>query len=189
MARSNLTPTQRMQDATGRWSDALVSELYDGLKSLAHKHLRSERAGHTLGTTGLVHEVWLRLADQHSLTVESQGRFWAIAAETMRRVLVDHARRRTRGKRGAAAVHVDIDEVEAFLSVPEAEELVVLDDAITRLQQTNARAMQVVVARYFGGLTEEETARALDVSPATVRRDWLLARAWLRREVAADLAI
>ena len=137
----------------------------------------------------MVHEVWLRLADQHSLAVESQARFWAIAAETMRRVLVDHARRRARGKRGAVAVHVDIDEVEAFLSVPEAEELVVLDDAITRLQQTNARAMQVVVARYFGGLTEAETAQALDISPATVRRDWLLARAWLRREVTADLAI
>lgn len=182
-------PTHSMRDVTERWSDAMVSELYDGLKSLAHKHLRSERPGHTLGTTGLVHEVWLRIADQHSLAEDSQAHFWAIAAETMRRVLVDHARRRARGKRGSAVVHVDIDEVEAFLSVPEAEELMVLDDAITRLEQTNARAMQVVVARYFGGLTEAETARALDISPATVRRDWLLARAWLRREVAADLAV
>jgi RNA polymerase sigma-70 factor (ECF subfamily) len=138
-------------------------------------------------TTAIVHEAWLRLAGQHSLGEQDTGRFFRIASATMRRVLVDHARRRRRLKRNGGAADVALDEVEAFLSETEAEELVALDDALERLGRANPRAAEVVAHRYFGGLSIDETATLLGVSTKTVNRDWLAARAWLRKEVAADL--
>jgi RNA polymerase sigma-70 factor (ECF subfamily) len=169
------------------WLNAMVPRLYDELRALAHAHLRRERGDLTFVTTAIVHEAWLRLAGQHSLGEQDTGRFFRIASATMRRVLVDHARRRRRLKRNGGAADVALDEVEAFLSETEAEELVALDDALERLGRANPRAAEVVAHRYFGGLSIDETATLLGVSTKTVNRDWLAARAWLRKEVAADL--
>jgi RNA polymerase sigma-70 factor (ECF subfamily) len=170
-----------------RPADELVPRLYEELRALAHAQLRRERPDHTLGTTGLVHEAWLRLATQHGLGPEDTGRFFAIAANTMRRILVDYARRRGRAKRGGGETPLSLDDLEGFLPDKEAEELVLLDDALERLTQVNPRASQVVIHRFFGGFSLEETAQQLGVSAKTVQRDWLAARAWLRKEVHQEL--
>jgi RNA polymerase sigma factor (TIGR02999 family) len=169
--------------------DALVARHYDELRLMAHAHLRRERSGNTLQTTGLVNEAYLRLAGVAGLEADDKTRFFAIASTTMRRVLVDAARRRHRQKRGADAQSVRLDDVEDILSEAEAEELIALDDALTRLEQFNPRGSEVIQYRFFGGLTLEETASLLGLSPKTVHRDWLAARAWLRKEVARDLGI
>jgi RNA polymerase sigma-70 factor, ECF subfamily len=175
------------------WLDEVVPRLYDELRVLARSHLRRERSDHTLSTTAIVHEAWLRLAAQHSPGDQNTGRFFAIASATMRRVLVDYARRHNSDKRGGHTVTVPLGEVEggdgAFLTSVESEELLALDDALDRLEKVNARAAQVVTHRFFGGRTEEETAQILGVSCKTVHRDWLAARAWLRKEVASDLGL
>ena len=163
--------------------------LYEELRSLAHAQLRRERPDHTLGTTALVNEAWIRLASQEVLAASDRTHFLAIASTTMRRVLVDHARQRQRQKRGGGAAHVPLDDVAWFLSKEEADEIVALDDALVRLQQLNERAAQVVQHRFFAGYTLEETAALLDVSLKTVQRDWLVASAWLRKEVAQDLGM
>jgi RNA polymerase sigma-70 factor, ECF subfamily len=171
------------------WAQALAPKLYAELKVLAPAQLRRERDGHTLGTTALVHEAWLRLSSNEAIPPDDSARFFAIAATTMRRVLVDHARRVCSQKRGSGAIPESIDAVDAMLSDTEADELVSLDDALGRLAQLNPRAAKGVELRFFAGLTEAEAATALDVSPKTVRRDWLAARAWLRKEVARDLGL
>lgn len=172
--------------------DDLVARHYDELRLLAHSYLRREQPGHTLQTTGLVNEAYLRLAKLADLRTDERTRFFAIMSTTMRRVLVDHARRRGRLKRGSAPDAVSLEHaerVEMALSDDEAEELVALDDALTRLEKINPRGSEVVQHRFFGGLTLEETAVLLGVSAKTVQRDWLAARAWLRKEVARDLGI
>ena len=170
--------------------DELVPQLYDELRRLARAHLRRERPGHTLGTTALVHEAYVRLAGQAGLPTDDRTRFFAIASNTMRRVLVDYARERRRLKRGGGDVAaVPLDEVEPFLSEEEVEELIALDDALDRLAALNPRAASVVQHRFFGGFTLDETASLLDVSLKTVQRDWLAASAWLRKEVAVDLGL
>jgi RNA polymerase sigma factor (TIGR02999 family) len=169
--------------------DQLVARHYDELRLLAHSYLRRERTGNTLQTTGLVNEAYLRLASIAGLGTDDRTRFFAIMATTMRRVLVDHARSRERAKRGASAERVPLDRVEEIVSDAEAEELVVLDDALTRLEKINPRGSDVVQYRFFGGLTLEETAALLSVSTKTVQREWLAARAWLRKEVARDLGV
>ncbi|MFN8573122.1 MAG: ECF-type sigma factor [Gemmatimonadaceae bacterium] len=176
-----------MVDHAERWAESLAPRLYEELKVLASSHLRRERPGHTLGTTALVHEAWLRIAAHESLAPDDSTRFFAIAATTMRRVLVDHARRRSSDKRGGGEVPARIEDVDDFLSIEESEELLALDDALERLAKANPRAANVVIARFFGGLSEAETAKSLNLSPKTVQRDWLVARAWLRKEVALDL--
>lgn len=169
--------------------DDLVARHYDELRRLAHAHLRRERPGDTLQTTGLVNEAYLRLTGVGGLDPAEKTRFFAIASMTMRRVLVDAARRRHRLKRGADVQAVDLDAMELSLGDEEAEELVALDDALTRLEQINPRGSEVVQYRFFGGLTLDETAALLGISGKTVQRDWLAARAWLRKEVARDLGI
>ena len=169
--------------------DELVARHYDELRRLAHRYLRRERSDLTLQTTGLVNEAYLRLAGVAGIRPDERTRFFALASTTMRRVLVDHARGRRRQKRGVAAEHVPLDEVEWMLNDDEAEELLVLDEALTRLEQINPRGSEVVQYRFFGGLTLEETADLLGVSMKTVQRDWLAARAWLRKEVERDLGL
>lgn len=169
--------------------DDLIARHYDELRLVAHSYLRRERPGNTLQTTGLVNEAYLRLASLAGLGADERTRFFAIMSTTMRRVLVDHARRRSRLKRGAAADAVSLEYAEPIFSEAEAEELVALDDALTRLEGINPRGSEVVQHRFFGGLTLEETAVLLGVSAKTVQRDWLAARAWLRKEVARDLGI
>ncbi len=165
--------------------DQLLPLVYDELRRLAHGYLRRERQGHTLQTSALVHEAYLRLikpAGTEGDEFENRAHFFAIAAHTMRRVLVDTARRRKFAKRGGAVQHVELEEA-ATLAAGRDAELVALDDALQELNRLDQRKCRVMELRYFGGLSVEETAVALGISPATVMRDWNTARAWLRREL------
>jgi RNA polymerase sigma factor (TIGR02999 family) len=166
----------------------LLPLVYDELRALAHAQLRGERPGHTLGTTALVHEAYMRLARRDKFHPEDRRHFFAIAAQCMRRVLIDYARARKRQKRGAGVEFVPLDDVAPFLSDEAADELVALDDALQRLATANPRAASVVEQRYFAGLTLEETASVLGVSLKTVQRDWIVAQAWLRKEIRLQLA-
>jgi RNA polymerase sigma factor (TIGR02999 family) len=163
--------------------DRLVTVVYDELRSLARAYLRNEQTGHTLGSTALVHEAYLRLAQREELDVADRRHFFAIAAQAMRRVLIDHARSRKRKKRDAGQALPDLDDVTAYLNDDHLDELAAIDDALERLSEASPRAARVVECRFFAGMTLEETADVLEVSTKTVHRDWLLARAWLRKEV------
>ncbi|MGA9770658.1 MAG: sigma-70 family RNA polymerase sigma factor [Blastocatellia bacterium] len=162
--------------------DELIPLVYDELKRLAHHFMRQERAGHTLQTTALVGEAYLRLADQKHTQWKNRSQFFHIAAQFMRRILVDHARSRIRAKRGGGAYKVSLDEV-AVLSPERSADLIALDMALERLAVIDRRKSEIVELRYFGGLSVEEAAEVLGVSPITVKRDWLVAKAWLRREI------
>ena len=168
---------------------ALFDVLYHELRRLAEGAMRAERANHTLQPTALVHEAFLRLAGDHG-RFESRAHFLGVAANAMRRVLVDHARGRNAHKRGRGATLVTVDDLDD-LPQPEPEDvdLVVLDDALSRLAALDARQGQIVELRFFGGLSVEETAAVVGVSERTIKREWQMSRAWLRREIfrtAAD---
>jgi RNA polymerase sigma factor (TIGR02999 family) len=167
--------------------DRLTALLYRELRQLASRRLRGERAGHTLGTTALVNEAYLRLAGQRKLTVDDREAFLAAASTTMRRVLIDYARARRRVKRGGDAVAVPIEEVAPFLSDRACEEMIELDQALSRLEAARPRAAKIFEQRVFGGRSLAEIAAALAVSTKTVQRDWDAARAWLRKEVRRGL--
>lgn len=169
--------------------ERLVPLLYDELRRLARERLRAERAEHTLTPTALVHEAYLRLTEQRRIPSGSRLEFFAAASKTMFRVLVDHARTRTRQKRGGAGTPVPLEEVEPFLTERASEELLEMEDALRRLAQLEARAARIVELKFFGGLSAEEIATLLGVSLRTVERDWQTARAWLRKEVGARLAV
>ena len=163
--------------------EALMPLVYDELRKVAARHLRGQRAGHTLQTTALVNEAYLRLIDASQVQWQNRAHFFAVAAHFMRRILVDFARTRNYQKRGGGAQQVSL--AEAVIVAPErGADLLALDEALTRLQALNERQAQVVELRYFVGLSEEETAEALKVSVRTVRRDWNFARVWLHRELA-----
>lgn len=157
----------------------LVSE---ELHRLAHYYMSRERAGHTLQTTALVNEAYLRLADQKQTRWQNRAHFFAIAAQLMRRILVDHARSLHASKRGGGAARVSLDGA-IVLSPEPTVNLLALDEALKRLHELDLRKSQIVELRYFGGLTVEETAEVLRVSSITVMRDWSLAKAWLHREI------
>ncbi|MGE0440029.1 MAG: ECF-type sigma factor [Gemmatimonadales bacterium] len=166
-------------------AEAVFPVLYEELRRLAHRVLRDERAGHTLDTTALVHETYLRLVDSTRVPWEDRSRFLALAATAMRRILIDYARARRSAKRGGNRVPVDLDRVQ--LSADEtADALVALDDALVRLAALSPRLVQVVECRFFSGMTEEETAAALGVTDRTVRRDWIKAKGWLAAVMADD---
>jgi RNA polymerase sigma factor (TIGR02999 family) len=160
--------------------DQLLPLVYDELRRLAHRHLRRERADHTLQTTALVHEAYLNLINQDQVRWQNRAHFFAIAARVMRRILLMHARKKQALKRGGGCAHVSIEDVPV-VSTENPEEVIALDDALSRLEALDDRLARVVECRYFGGLTVKETAEALDVSPATVKRDWRTAKAWLYR--------
>ena len=160
--------------------DQLYPVVYGKLKMLARKHLRGERGDHTLSATALVHEAFLRLVDQDGVNWESQSHFYGVATLAMRRILVDHARRRTAGKR-QRHLQVTLDTDAPVASPDPSDEIVAVDEALTALALEDPRAAQLVTLRYFGGLTIEEAARVLEISTATANRDWVLARAWLQR--------
>ena len=153
--------------------------VYEELRRLARHQMRRESDGHTLSTTGLVHEAYLRLVDQTRGGWRDRGQFFAVAATAMRRVLVDHARRLHAEKRGAAPRPVSLDHVEQLAADDRAEFLVLLDDALDRLASLDERQARVVECRFFGGYTEEETAEALGIGLRTAKRDWAKARSWL----------
>lgn len=160
--------------------DQLFPVVYDRLKMLARKHLRGERGDHTLSPTALVHEAFLRLVDQDGVSWESQSHFYGIATLAMRRILVDHARRRTAGKR-SRHLQVTLDDAAPVAGDDPSEEILAVDEALASLAEHDPRAARLVTLRYFGGLTLEEAARVMEISPATAKRDWNLARAWLQR--------
>jgi len=174
------------------WSDGddsalaqLVPRVYDELRRIAHHHLRAERPGRTLQTTALVHEAYLRLVDTRRMRWESRAHFLSVAAQAMRRILVDAARARGARKRGRNAAVVPLDEAGPLAPRREAS-LIALDDALTALAEVDPRKSRVVELRYFGGLSVEETAAVLRVSPETVHRDWRVAKAWLLRELSGS---
>ena len=165
-------------DALGR----VLTMLYDRLRLIAHRQLAAENEGHTLETDGLVHEAYLRLTGLERMRWQDQHHLLAMAARTMRRVLIDYADRRCAQKRGGGIVAVPIDT--ALLAVDEhSDDLRALDEALHRLEDVSPRQSQVVECRFFAGLNVDETAQVLGLSPATVKRDWVAARAWLNREL------
>ena len=170
-------------------ADRLFSAVYDELRRIARRKLQRERAGHTLDTTALVHEAYMRLVDQTRTDWTDRAQFFAIASRVMRRVLIDHARARLAAKRDGARVAVTLgsaDDVTTFgLADERADMLLAVDDALTRLAQREARLARVVECRFFGGLTDAETGQVLGVTERTVQRDWVKAKDWLYRELRA----
>jgi RNA polymerase sigma-70 factor, ECF subfamily len=161
--------------------------VYDELRALAARHMRRERPGHTLQPTALVHDAFLKLVDQSRADWQDRAHFFAIASQAMRRILVDHAREKHAGKRGADAAHVPHDEARLVAgdSPLPPEDVLALDAALTDLAALDPQQARLVELRYYGGLTIEEAAEALGISPATLKREWALARAWLHRRLTA----
>lgn len=163
--------------------DRLTPIVYQELRRLAGRYLRGERAGHSLQTTALVNEAYMRLVDYRRMQWQDRAHFFAVSAQLMRRILVEHARRHNL-KRGGGVQHISLDQA-AVVGSDRAEDLVALDEAMKELARMDARKAQVVELRFFGGLSVEETAEALKISPVTVMRDWSTAKAWLYREMTS----
>lgn len=168
-------------------NDQLFEVVYDELRRVARAHLAREAPGHTLSTTALVHEAYLRLADVSRVSWQDRNHFLSMAARAMRRVLVDYARQRKAARRGGGARAVTLDDALQAAD-QQADTLLELDDALGRLGALSPRLAQVVELRFFGGLTEDEAAGVLAVTPRTVRRDWVKARGWLHGELATSVA-
>lgn len=167
--------------------DELYPLVYDELHRLARRYMSRERKGHTLQTTALINEAYVRLVDQKNVNWANRSHFFAISAQIMRRILIDHARRHAYAKRGGGAQQVSLEEVAAV--IPEqGRELVRLDEALKSLAERDPRRSQVVELRYFGGLNNEEIAGVLNVSENTVTRDWNMARAWLYQQLTENAA-
>ncbi len=164
--------------------DRLLSVVYGELRRIAKRHMARQPTDHTLQTTALIHEAYMKLAAQPGRHWENRAHFFAVAAQAMRQILVDYARARRRAKRGSGASAISLEEA-APVSAERGGEIVALDDALTALAALDPRKSRLVELRFFGGLTEEETAEVLQVSVATVRRDWRAAKLWLAREVGA----
>jgi len=187
------TPTdpQEVTQLLADWSQGdqaalqkLAPLVYDELQRLAHHYMEGQRPDHTLQTTALVHEAYLRLVDQSRPSFTNRSHFLAVAAKAMRQILVDHARKTRRQRRGAGASKVELDE-SALISPEQSGAILNLNDALERLASLDSRAAQGVELRYFGGLNQDEIAEMLKVSTVTVRRDWVFAKAWLYRELGA----
>lgn len=165
--------------------ERLLPLVYEELRTAAHRQLRRMRPGETLGTTALVHETWLRLANRQELALADRTHFHAVAATAMRQIIIDSARRHRAEKRGGGQVAVLLDQAQ-IASPDRAAEFLALDEALTRLAELSTRPAQVVELRFFGGLSVEETAEVLGISPRTVKREWQKARAWLLVHIQAD---
>lgn len=168
--------------------ERLFPLVYRELRSIARGRMRAERSQHTLAPTALVHEAYLRLVGDQAIRAEDRSQFLAVASETMRRILIDYARARKRIKRGGGRKPVPLEEAEVFLTERQADEVLALEAALDRLAERDARAAEILRHRFLAGLTNEETGRVMGVSAKTVQRSWAFARAWLRREVARELA-
>src|SRR6186997_456114 len=187
------TPTSTRQEVTqllGEWSggdngalEKLVPLVQPELRRLAHHYMSRERPGHTLQTTALVNEAYLRLVNRKDVHWQNRAHFFAISAKLMRSILVDHARSHAYAKRGGGAPKVALDEA-LIVSQERAGEVVALDDALQRLEQIDPQQSHIVELRFFAGLTIEETAAVLDLSPATIKREWNTAKAWLHRKLS-----
>lgn len=175
--------TELLEDlANGRDGafEDLLPKVLSALRGIAHRQLEGERGGHTLNTTALVHEAYLKLVADEKKTWNNRAHFFAVAARAMRQVLISYARARNAAKRGGGAVHITLDEHRTPLGDTEVDELVAINEALEQLEQLNPRHVRVVECRFFAGLTVDETAEALGLGRATVIRDWRTARAWLR---------
>lgn len=183
---------RQWSEGDGQAFERLIPLVYDDLRHLARRHLRHERSGHTLQSTGLVHEAFLRLSQSSEMQWKSRSQLFALVSKLMRHILVDHARARQAGKRGGGQIAVsleDVDEVatdwdHSIQSGELALDILALDQCLQRLERLDPQQNQVVELRYFGGLSIEETAETLGISAATVKREWVTARAWLLREMA-----
>jgi RNA polymerase sigma factor (TIGR02999 family) len=162
--------------------DQLIPLVYPELRRLARRYMIRENPGHTLQTSALINEAYLRLVAQQKVEWQDRAHFFAAGAQIMRHILVDHARRHSYAKRGAGAQHVALDDL-AVVNQERAAEFVALDDALTSLAEIDERKSQIVELRFFGGLTVEETAEAMKLSPITIKREWRAAKAWLLREI------
>ncbi len=165
--------------------DQLMPIVYDELRRQAARYLRREQAGHTLQTTALIHEAYVRLVDQRNVQWQNRAHFFGIAAQLMRRILVDHARTKKRVKRGGSNVRVSLGDATVAVKGQDLD-VVALDEALERLAQIDEQQSRVVELRFFSGLTVEETAEVMGISKATVKRDWSMAKAWLHRELSGD---
>ena len=165
--------------------DQLIPLVYGELRRLARYYMRRERAGGTLQTTALANEAYMRLIDQKNVRWQNRAHFFGIASQLMRRILIDQARKRHNAKRGGDLRKVPLDEA-AVVSQGRAADLIALDEALTSLEAIDERKSRVVELRFFGGLNIEETAEVLSVSPATVQREWSMAKAWLYREISEE---
>lgn len=163
--------------------DQLLPVVYDELRRLARSYLRRERPDHTLQATALVHEAYLRLIDQNQVTWQNRAHFFGIAAQMMRRILVNHALAKKTEKRGGLQHKLPLDEAVSFAAQREVD-LVALDDALKTLESLDPQQSRIVELRFFAGLSIEETAEVLNISPATIKRDWSTAKIWLRREIS-----
>ncbi len=172
------TPADNPPEPSGGAVERMMPLVYEELRRIARRQLRHEGVGHTLSTTALVHEAYLRLAAPAQLDVSGRAEFLSIAAMAMRRVLIDYARQRTAQKRGGVQIRIELDDIQVAAD-DRAEQLVALDEALTALAASNWRLARVVDCRFFGGMSQEETALALQLTPRTVRRDWTKARMWL----------
>jgi RNA polymerase sigma factor (TIGR02999 family) len=185
-----MTPiSQEITELLLKWSggekaalDELVPLVYPELRRLARSYMRREAAVHTLQTSALINEAYLRLVNQNGIAWQDRAHFFAVAAQIMRRILIDHARSHRYGKRGAGATHVEFDD--ATFGAQRAQEFLALDDALIALAAVDERKTKIVEMRFFGGLTVEEIAEVLKVSPITVKREWRLAKAWLHLEMS-----
>ena len=191
MKESIKRPAQSVTALLMKWGsgdksalDELIPLVYDELRKLAASYLRRKAGPQTIQATALVHEAYVRLADQSSISMENRAQFFGLAAKIMRDILVDHARRRLAAKRGGNQLRLSLTTAERLGNKPEVE-LSALDDALQELATTNPQHSRVVELRFFGGLTIEETAQVMNLSHATTERYWSFARAWLRRELAA----
>ena len=167
--------------------DKLYPLVYDELHKMADRYMKRERKDHTLQTTALINEAYVRMVDQKNVHWENRAHFFAISAQIMRRILIDHARRHHYAKRGGGALKVSLDETAIVAGDP-ASDMLLLDEALNRLAEIDPRRGQVVELRYFGGLNNEEIAGVLKISENTVTRDWNMARAWLYQELSGSVA-
>lgn len=181
-------PQEEITELLRQWSagdaqalDRLVPVVYKELRRLAHYHLDRERESHTLESTALVHEVYLRLYGSEDLHWENRAHFFAVAARTMRRILVDYARRQDAAKRGGSAIRITLDDALAIPALDGKSDVVALDEALEQLQAFDERKCRVVEMRFFAGMSAKEIASVLATTEATVRRDWIIAKAWLYR--------
>jgi RNA polymerase sigma factor (TIGR02999 family) len=177
---------QDCSDGSREALDKLLPLVYDELRRLAHSYLSHERPDQTLQTTALVHEAYLKLIDQRSVNWQNRAQFFALSAQAMRRILIDSARRHTSVKRGSGGTRISLDDAANVSGKTANESLLALDMALQELEKVDAEQSRIVELRYFGGLTIEETAEVLKSSPATVKREWTMARAWLYQALAGS---
>ena len=190
------TPASSVTELLARWSegdlsarDALVPLVYEELRRIARRCLSARSSHHTLQPTALVHEAYLRLSNRDSLTVRDRAHFYAMAAQMMRQILIDYARKKQAAKRGGLAITLALDEASDRVPFAEADlDLLALDDAMKKLALLDARQCKIVELRFFGGLSIEETAEVVDISQATAKREWATARVWLHRTITKGTA-